>query len=145
MINMAKSKFGKLLQDLPPETKKLVSKQNEIADSIYRKLKQRNITQKEFAQKMGMKESQLCKILAGNANLTLKTIVKIETALNEDIVSVLPATSKYDREYKTAADHWQSRTYQHNSVQNVPLYYKTDTFKPILMMVSDVQESYGDA
>ena len=35
-----------------------------------------------------MKESQLSKILAGNANLTLKTIARIESALSTDIIEV---------------------------------------------------------
>jgi transcriptional regulator with XRE-family HTH domain len=85
---MAKSRFRNLLNRVPPNTRQLVRKQNEIADRIFRCIKQRNITQKEFAQQLGMKESQLCKILGGNANLTLKTIVKIETVLQEEIVKI---------------------------------------------------------
>lgn len=46
------------------------------------------VHKKEFAQQLGMKESQLCKILSGNTNLALKTIVKIETAPHEVIVQV---------------------------------------------------------
>ena len=51
-------------------------------------LKAKGITQKQLAKKIGMKESQLSKILAGNANCTLKTITKIEHALDEDIIAV---------------------------------------------------------
>lgn len=40
-----------------------------------------------------MKESQLSKILAGNANLTLKTITRLEVALHEEIV-VIPESKK---------------------------------------------------
>ncbi len=101
---MAKSKFGKLLDTVSPATKTLVRKQKEIADKIYRLLKQRNLTQKEFAQQLGMKESQLCKILAANANLTLKTIVKIETALNEEIVVISDVPPKLEHVFKTSAD-----------------------------------------
>ena len=101
---MTKSKFGKLLETVSPEIKKLVRKQNEIAEKICLLLKQRNLTQKEFARQLGMKESQLCKILAGNANLTLKTIVKIETALNEDIVVIAAMPVKLDHVFMTASD-----------------------------------------
>lgn len=85
---MAKSRFRELLDLVPIETRELVRKQNEIADRIFRTLQQRNCKQKEFAQQLGMKESQLCKILSGNADLTLKTITKIETALQEEIDQV---------------------------------------------------------
>lgn len=90
---MKKTKFEELLQQVPPETRKLVQKQDEIAVQLSSLLKQKGLTQKEFAKKTGMKQSQLSKILAGNANLTLKTISKIETALNENIITVLPVNS----------------------------------------------------
>lgn len=100
-----------MLDTVSPETKTLVRKQNEIADKIYRLLKQRNLTQKEFAQQLGMKESQLCKILAANANLTLKTIVKIETALNEEIVVIAVMPTQLEHAFSTSADQWCTDTY----------------------------------
>ena len=75
-----------MLDRVPPATRQSVRKQNELADKISRCIKQRKITQKQFAQQLGMRESQLCRILSGNANLTLKTIVKIETVLQEEFV-----------------------------------------------------------
>jgi len=90
---MKKTKFQELLQQVPPETRKLVQKQDEIAVQISSILKQKGLSQKGFAKNIGMKESQLSKILAGNANLTLKTISRIETALGEDIIAVLSVNS----------------------------------------------------
>lgn len=80
--------FDQLLSKVPSDVKRFVRKQGEIAVQIGTILKAKGITQKELAQKIGMKESQLSKILAGNANCTLKTITKIENALNEDIITV---------------------------------------------------------
>jgi len=80
--------FDQLLYRVPADVKRFVRKQGEIAVQIGAILKAKGITQKQLAKKIGMKESQLSKILAGNANCTLKTITKIEHALNEDIITV---------------------------------------------------------
>ena len=46
------------------------------------------MTQKELAEKLGVKESFISRILAGHENLTLKTITKLESALESDIIQV---------------------------------------------------------
>ncbi|MBN2412804.1 helix-turn-helix transcriptional regulator [candidate division KSB1 bacterium] len=102
MNKMKKTKFQLLLQQVPPETKKLVQKQDEIAVLINSILQQKGLTQKEFAKKTGMKESQLSKILSGNANMTLKTISKIEAALGEDIISIPAVKSTLIPQYHAA-------------------------------------------
>ena len=94
---MKKTKFQTLLENVPEETKKFVQKQNEIASQIAKTLKRKGIKQKEFSNAIGMKESQLSKILSGNANLTIKTIAKIETALCEDIINI-PLFTKQEKE-----------------------------------------------
>lgn len=86
---MKKTMFDKLVEKIPYSTKKLVQKQGEIAVQIFKILKDNKITQKEFAKNVNMKDSQLSKILAGNANLTLKTITKIEAELGIDIIHIL--------------------------------------------------------
>lgn len=80
--------FDQLLSKVPADVKRYVRKQGEIAVQIGTILKAKGITQKQLAKKIGMKESQLSKILAGDANCTLKTITKIEHALNEDIIAI---------------------------------------------------------
>jgi len=85
---MTVNRFQELLINVPGETKKFVEKQGEIAALIATVLKKRSIKQKEFAKEIGMKESQLSKILAGNANLTIKTISKIELALGTNIIEI---------------------------------------------------------
>ena len=95
---MNKTKFQELLKKVPPEIKRLEKLQNEIALQISTALKNKGIRQKEFAKNIGMKESQLSKILSGNANLTIKTIAKIEVALGEDIIRI-PLFIKQEKEY----------------------------------------------
>ena len=48
-------------------------------------------TQKELAQKLGMKPSQLSLIVSGNTNLTLKTIRRFERALGVKLLSFAPS------------------------------------------------------
>ncbi|PIS30284.1 MAG: hypothetical protein COT43_02170 [Candidatus Marinimicrobia bacterium CG08_land_8_20_14_0_20_45_22] len=61
----------------------------DIAEAIAGAIEKSNFkTRKAFAEAIGMKESMLSRILAGNVNLTLKTITKIETVLNMNIISV---------------------------------------------------------
>ena len=86
--------FQKIISETPKAVKKFVQKQGDMAVQITSILKNKGIKQKEFAKQIGMKEPQLSKILAGNANCTLKTITKIEAALDEDIITVPMFTDK---------------------------------------------------
>jgi transcriptional regulator with XRE-family HTH domain len=65
---------------------RLIDKQMEISSQISRYLRQQGLTQKELAQKAGIGESQLSEIVRGEGNPTLKTLVKIEEALGQDII-----------------------------------------------------------
>jgi transcriptional regulator with XRE-family HTH domain len=58
----------------------------EISSQISRYLQQQGLTQKELAQKADIGESQLSEIMRGEGNPTLKTLVKLEEALAEDII-----------------------------------------------------------
>lgn len=48
-------------------------------------------TQKELAEKLGMKTSQLSLILSGNTNLTLKTIRRFERVFDERLLTFAPS------------------------------------------------------
>ncbi|SMO95426.1 helix-turn-helix domain-containing protein [Fodinibius sediminis] len=65
---------------------RLIDKQMEISSQISRYLQQQGLTQKELAQKADMGESQLSEIMRGEGNPTLKTLVKLEEALGQDII-----------------------------------------------------------
>lgn len=83
-------KIRKEFKQLESPNARLIDKQMEIAAQISRYIRQLGINQKELAQKADIGESQLSEILRGEANPTLKTLVKIEAALDCDIV-VAPA------------------------------------------------------
>lgn len=57
-----------------------------IAVKVLSTLKSLGLTQKEFAERMGVSPQQVNKIVKGEENLTLETISKIETILGIDII-----------------------------------------------------------
>ncbi|MBR5550861.1 MAG: helix-turn-helix transcriptional regulator [Muribaculaceae bacterium] len=59
-----------------------------IADKIDAILKQKGMTQKEFAKKMGKTEAEVSRWVGGTHNFTLRTIAKISDVLGERILTV---------------------------------------------------------
>lgn len=92
--------FDEIETKIPEEISRLVEKQLDIADAIAAAIKRSPYkTRKEFAQAIGMKPSMLSRILAGNVNLTLKTITKIELVLGTEIVSISKQEPVQDVQY----------------------------------------------
>lgn len=69
-----KSKFSKLLKNVPLETKKLVEEQNKLAAWLDQELKDLGITRVEFAQQSGLTEEKVDELLAGNASEVINEI-----------------------------------------------------------------------
>ena len=59
-----------------------------IALDIHAYLRKNNITKQEFAKMLGVTPAQVTKLLSGKENLGLKTISKIESVLQMDLVSI---------------------------------------------------------
>ncbi len=66
--------------------KVFIDNQMDIAAQIDTFLKQSGWTQKQLAEKAGLRPSQLSKIMAGEGNPTLRTISNLEKALGRDII-----------------------------------------------------------
>lgn len=75
-----------------PEINKLVEKNLAITQKVQDILKERNISQTEFAKMLNKKPSEISKWLTGLHNLTLKTITKMEVALEVDLICIEPIT-----------------------------------------------------
>ncbi|MDL1965776.1 MAG: helix-turn-helix transcriptional regulator [Candidatus Desulfofervidus auxilii] len=59
---------------------------------IYKLMKEFNITQKELARKLNVSEAYVSKILRGDINFTIETMVKLTRALNSNLhIKVVPA------------------------------------------------------
>lgn len=66
--------------------KRFIDKSLQIGDEIVRLLEEKGMTQRQLAEVLGKKESQVSKWLTGFHNFTLKTITEIEDVLGEDIL-----------------------------------------------------------
>lgn len=75
-------------EDLQPEFEKYVNWSVEISDRIEEILEKKKITQRELAEKLGKSESEISKWLSGTHNFTLKSLAKIESILNEEILKI---------------------------------------------------------
>lgn len=76
-----------------PEINKLVEKNLAITQKVHSILEERNISQGEFAKMLNKKPSEISKWLTGMHNLTLKSIIKMEVALDVDLISIEPTSA----------------------------------------------------
>lgn len=80
--------FRECLSQVSAKTRAEFDLSYEIADRIDSLLKKNGITQKELAERMGKRESEISKWLTGRHNFTTKTLAGISLALGEPIISV---------------------------------------------------------
>ena len=71
-----------------PEIMSEVQLSADISARIEAILKQKNMTQRDLAKKMGRSEAFISRWTSGFPNLTLKSIAEISTALGEPLVRV---------------------------------------------------------
>lgn len=57
----------------------------DISASVYMRMKEMGIGKKELARRMGVNPSVVTRIIKGEQNLTLKTLAKLEHALDMDM------------------------------------------------------------
>ena len=82
------SYLDKLYSEITPERKRRFEYADRISDYLRNKLSQRDMSQKDFAEKMDMSPPQLSRYMNGEANLNLETIAKLEIALDDRIIMV---------------------------------------------------------
>lgn len=81
--------FRDCLNAIPKEQKAAFDLSYGIAERLSDVLKEKGMTQKEFAGQMHKRESEVSEWLTGRHNFTVQTIAKIETALNCKIVDII--------------------------------------------------------
>lgn len=74
-----------------PEIDKFVEKNLSIIEKVNTILDERGITKSTFAEMLGKSPSEVSKWLSGMHNLTLKSIIKMEIALDIDLINLEPA------------------------------------------------------
>ena len=80
--------FREALSQVPQDLKKQLDYSFAIADKVAAILQERGMTQKEFAALVGKSETEVSRWLSGTHNFTLKTIAKISTVLEVEIITV---------------------------------------------------------
>ena len=78
------------LEKVTPEIKKEMDWSAEIVKRIEQILKERGITQRELASRIGCNETQIVRWTRGFPNYTLSTLAKLSVALGEDLICMSP-------------------------------------------------------
>jgi hypothetical protein len=79
----------------PAETDKFVSKNIEIINRVYEILEIKAWTLKDLSRRMGKPETEINKWLTGLHNFSLKNIIKLEIALESEIITVPDCQKKH--------------------------------------------------
>lgn len=80
-----------------PETDRCVALSFRIVDRIHEILAGKGLKQKDLAQRLGKSESEISRWMRGTHNFTIDTLVSIEEALGEPIISVCNAATDIDQ------------------------------------------------
>lgn len=80
--------FRDCLSAIPAEQKAEFELSFDIAERISEILKEKGLTQKDFARMLHKRDSEVSKWLTGRHNFTTQTIAKIQTALDCNIISI---------------------------------------------------------
>lgn len=80
--------FRDEVSKVPPEIQKQVDLSFAIADKIASVLEERKMTQKQLSKLVGCTEADVCRWLGGTHNFTIRTIARISTALEVDLINV---------------------------------------------------------
>ena len=80
--------FDECLAQVPNDVKMELDMSFAIADKIDVILREKNISQKQLANKMGKTEAEVSRWLGGTHNFTLRTIAKISDALGVKLLAI---------------------------------------------------------
>ena len=80
--------FNEKIAAVSPEIMSEVQRLANIIARIDAALKQKNMTQRDLAKRMGRSEAVISRWTSGFPNLTLKSIAEISTALGEPLVRI---------------------------------------------------------
>jgi transcriptional regulator with XRE-family HTH domain len=84
-----RSKVAQRIQEeTPDEVRIFVRQYTDIVLRINQILQAKGYTQKDLADRMNKKPSEINKWLKGNHNLTLRTLARLEAELGEPIITI---------------------------------------------------------
>lgn len=71
-----------------PEIRRMVDLSFRIVNRIHDILEEKGLKQKDLAQRLGKNESEVSRWMRGTHNFTIDTLIAIENALGEPVISV---------------------------------------------------------
>ncbi len=80
--------FDECLAQVPEDVKMELDMSFALADKIDMILREKQISQKQLAKKMGKTEAEVSRWLGGTHNFTLRTIAKISQALGVKLIAI---------------------------------------------------------
>jgi len=113
--------LSKVSQDVKKETEWSA----QIVDHIDSILKEKGITQRELAARIGCNETQIVRWTRGFPNYTLSTLAKLSVALGEDLIKVVDTGSMVNG-YRPQ----QTQRQQYLSDSAVPTYGSQQSAEP---------------
>lgn len=120
---MKSETFARLKARVPEETRIYVRKYSQLLDRIEYLIQKKDLTQKELADALNKKPSEISKWMNTEQNLTLKTICKIEVALGEPLL-IIPTCIDF-RTIEIHTPKWTS-----HSIMTPPSVTVADTQVP---------------
>ncbi len=88
-MNKEMQQFREDLKKIPKDISLQVDWSFSIADKIAAVLKERGMTQRDFANKMGKRETEVSRWLGGTHNFTLSTLAKISAVLDCKLIGIV--------------------------------------------------------
>lgn len=82
-------------QATPPEVNKQVDLCVEICNRIYEIMEERGMKQRDLAKALGKTETEVSRWLSGTHNMTIATIAKIATILDDNIITTTKPHFRY--------------------------------------------------
>lgn len=85
-------KYQEQLRTVSPEIRMEMELSRSIVDRIHQILKDKNMTQRELAARIGCSEAQIIRWTHGFPNFTLSAVARISAALGEPLITI-PVTT----------------------------------------------------
>lgn len=81
-------KLESIRKRIPAEVKLMIDHSFAVVDRIDEIIVKKDISQRQLAEMLGKKESEISRWMRGTHNFTIKTIAKLETILGEPIFQI---------------------------------------------------------
>ncbi|HRK54390.1 MAG TPA: helix-turn-helix transcriptional regulator [Cyclobacteriaceae bacterium] len=125
----------KILDETPKDVRIFVRKYGDIVVRINQLLREKGFTQKELADKLEKRPSEISKWLGGEHNFTLRSLSKLEAELGEEIIYVPKRESFHVQVTASIKATVKRRRYAGNQIEfDHALKRKESTPSPIPMI-----------